>query len=83
MAALGLRDCERGQIGLAFDPIGELASGEALDPSLLATVEIDHAVAEMSEYGEVETSLEISTGDERPNRPDQATFTSLAGPSGV
>lgn len=71
VTALGLRDCERGQIRFACDPVGEIASGEALDPGLLATVEIDHVVAEMGEDGEAEISFEISAGDESPEQARQ------------
>ena len=71
VTALGLRDRERGQIGFACDPVREVASGEALDPGLLAAIEIDHLVAEMGENGEVKISFEISAGDEPPEQARQ------------
>lgn len=80
MTALGLRDRERGQIGFTCDPVGEVASCEALDPGLFATIEVDHAVAEMGEDGEVELALQTSARDERLEQARQRDlhFASLA-----
>ena len=55
---------EQDQIGFARDPVGEVASCEALDLGAFATIKIDHTIAEMGEDGQVEIAFEIGTGDE-------------------